>query len=258
MSSFVGSQIGLGWTDLKHHLVPAPCRGQGCHSPDQVAQVPIQAGLGRIRGRVVLNFPFWTALPFTSSSLQGAAPRKILEGMHSCLLSPYSKIWSGCSLVCWFGWFRAQLRGGCCLILGVYPWARQIQCGLLCFCLAGEGERLMELQSLQKCAISQVWGGKWLSDLQGSLKFRNQCQVAEQSHNLCSVQVICDDIPWGLCSCDVLVIPSLWAPTLLLRHLDLCSGFRIPWVKVTAACSPCAGQQGAAPVLELFLCRVRR
>lgn len=32
--------------NLKAHLIPAPCHGQGCHSLDQAAQGPIQAGFG--------------------------------------------------------------------------------------------------------------------------------------------------------------------------------------------------------------------
>lgn len=69
------------------------------------------------------------------------------------------------------------------------------------------GERLMQLQSPQKCVIFQVWGRKWLTGLQGSLKFRDQCQVAV-SHSLLDPSDLCDNIQRGLwCLYHVLVIP---------------------------------------------------
>lgn len=36
--------------DLKDHLTPTPCNGQGCHPPDQAAQGPLQTGLECFQG----------------------------------------------------------------------------------------------------------------------------------------------------------------------------------------------------------------
>jgi len=41
--------------DLKDHLIPTSCHGQGCQPPDQVAQGPIQPGLERLMGWGIHN-----------------------------------------------------------------------------------------------------------------------------------------------------------------------------------------------------------
>lgn len=48
LTYFIGSSnYRIPWVgkDLKDHVVPTPCRRQGCYPPDQAAQGPIQAGL---------------------------------------------------------------------------------------------------------------------------------------------------------------------------------------------------------------------
>jgi len=42
--------MALVGKDLKDHLVPTPCRGQGCHPLNQAAQGPIQPGLECFQG----------------------------------------------------------------------------------------------------------------------------------------------------------------------------------------------------------------
>ncbi|NXG55756.1 PR40A factor, partial [Hemiprocne comata] len=51
------SQTGLGWRDLKDHLVPNPLHGQGHLPPDQVAPSPIQPALEHFQGWGSHSFP---------------------------------------------------------------------------------------------------------------------------------------------------------------------------------------------------------
>lgn len=57
MSSQIQTLTGLGWKGPKDPPVPAPCRGQGCHSLDQGDQGAIQPRLEHLQGKADTKCP---------------------------------------------------------------------------------------------------------------------------------------------------------------------------------------------------------
>ena len=64
-------QNGLDWKGLEDHLAPIPCHGQGCHSPVQAAQNPIQPGLKHLQGWGTHSF---SGQPVPKHGFWGRAP----------------------------------------------------------------------------------------------------------------------------------------------------------------------------------------
>jgi len=64
--------------DLKAHLVPTPCHGQGCHLPDQLRTGPHKPGLECLHGWGTHSFSRQPSLVISSAG-HSSSPKEILR-----------------------------------------------------------------------------------------------------------------------------------------------------------------------------------